>query len=314
MRRIFSGRELFCMSVPLALVLAFRVHPSALIESRAGVHLLEAFGGTGACSRERALVAFDEFERFAQLQSDYSKSVSIVETDGKLSRLSTPAGDYWIPAGTAMFLLLAEDGRNIYLDGEAKVKPNDVVIDCGANVGVFTKRALAAGASVVVAVEPSPANVAAMQRTFAKEIAAGRVIVYPKGVWDKDDVLTMNVHSNSVLDSFVLENRYEDKSNDVQKVKLPLTTVDKLVAELKLDRVDFIKMDIEGAEQRALKGAAQSIRKWRPRMSIAVENMKNDQFEVPQTIRSIQSDYKQGCGPCDITSIYTMRPSTLYFY
>src|SRR5260370_17207178 len=36
---------------------------------------------------------------------------------------------------------------------------------------------------------------------------------------------------------------------------LPLTTIDKIVSELALDRVDFIKMDIEGAEPNALRGA-----------------------------------------------------------
>ena len=314
MRKIFSRRELAFMCAPLALVLAFRLHPTALLESSAGVRLLEVFGGTGACSRERALVAFDQYYRFMETQPEYRKKVSVLETDGKLSRVSTPSGEYWIPSGAAMYFLIAEDDRNVYTNGEAKVRPNDVVLDCGANVGVFTKRALAAGARLIVAVEPSPANVAAMQRTFTKEIADGRVIVYPKGVWDKDDVLVMNLHENTVLDSFVMEKRTEDGFTDVHKVELPLTTIDKMVAELKLGKVDFIKMDIEGAERRALKGAAQTIRTWRPRMSVAVENLDDDQYVVPQTIRSIQADYKQGCGPCDIVSIYQMRPAALYFY
>jgi hypothetical protein len=47
-------------------------------------------------------------------------------------------------------------------------------------------------------------------------------------------------------------------------VKAPLTTIDKLTAELKLERVDFIKMDIEGAEQRALMGAQQTLEKSPP--------------------------------------------------
>jgi hypothetical protein len=41
--------------------------------------------------------------------------------------------------------------------------------------------------------------------------------------------------------------------------KFPLTTIDKLVAELKLPKVDFIKMDIEGAEVKALNGARETI-------------------------------------------------------
>ena len=40
------------------------------------------------------------------------------------------------------------------------------------------------------------------------------------------------------------------------KVEVPVTTLDKIVEELRLPRVDFIKMDIEGAEREALRGAS----------------------------------------------------------
>ena len=42
-------------------------------------------------------------------------------------------------------------------------------------------------------------------------------------------------------------------------VELPLTTIDKMVSELNLARVDFIKMDIEGAEPNALRGGRGTI-------------------------------------------------------
>ena len=51
---------------------------------------------------------------------------------------------------------------------------------------------------------------------------------------------------NSAADSFIIH-----REGDKEVAKIPVTTIDKLVAELKLERVDFIKMDIEGAEQRA---------------------------------------------------------------
>jgi hypothetical protein len=45
--------------------------------------------------------------------------------------------------------------------------------------------------------------VEALNRNFKDEIAAGRVIVYPKGVWDKDDLLTLHIDEhNSAADSF----------------------------------------------------------------------------------------------------------------
>ena len=73
---------------------------------------------------------------------------------------------------------------------------------------------------------------------------AGRVIVYPKGVWNKDDVLPLHVCRNSAGDSVTL-----DLDPGQQVINVPLTTIDKVVAELHLPRVDFIKMDIKGSEK-----------------------------------------------------------------
>ena len=114
----------------------------------------------------------------------------VVRSDGRYSLWSTPYGEIWMPTASrdALIYDLAEQRRNIY---GSRIKAGDVVLDAGANVGVFTRKALWSGASKVVAIEPSPENVECLKRNFAREIADGRVIVYAKGVWDKDDVLKM---------------------------------------------------------------------------------------------------------------------------
>jgi hypothetical protein len=95
-------------------------------------------------------------------------------------------------------------------------------------------------------------------------------------------------------------------------VLVPLTTIDKLVAELKLPRVDFIKMDIEGAELNALAGGAATIKQFKPRMSIATEHKIDDEVTIPKAVRGIRGDYKLACGPCEAAGGY-IRPSVLYF-
>ena len=67
----------------------------------------------------------------------------------------------------------------------------------------------------------------------------------------------MNIDDhNSAADSFVINPKDAHATGE----KLPLTTIDKLVAELNLPRVDFIKMDIEGAEVKALHGGRKTSR------------------------------------------------------
>ena len=51
---------------------------------------------------------------------------------------------------------------------------------------------------------------------------------------------------------------------------------DKMMAELRLERADFIKMDFEGAEPRALAGAKETLAKYKPRMAIRVYHSKSD--------------------------------------
>ena len=182
----------------------------------------------------------------------------MVASDASYEQWKTPMGTYWIPTDSRYVLPfnLAEQQREIYGHGDHFVRPGDIVLDCGANIGVFVHSALRAGAQKVIAIEPAPENLECLRRNFKPEMEQGRVVIYPKGVWDRDDFLTLNItHANSAADSFVITPEHSSPSSE----KLPLTTIDKLVAELGLPRVDFIKMDIEGAEVKALNGARETI-------------------------------------------------------
>lgn len=223
----------------------------------------------------------------------------------------TPKGRFWVPKGSDYGLHwdLAEQERKIYGTGARAVRAGDVVLDCGANVGVCVREALAAGARLVVAIEPAPENLECLRRNVAAQVQAGRVIIYPKGVWDKDDLLPLNVDpENAAADSFVIRTK-----KGIPGPTLPLTTIDKLVAELRLERVDFIKFDIEGAEQRALTGARETLVRYRPRMAISSYHRPDDPERIPLLVRAAWSGYRMECGPCADVQTY-VRPDVLYFY
>jgi FkbM family methyltransferase len=235
----------------------------------------------------------------------------LVKEENNLELWDTPKGQYWIPKGNRYVLPfnLAEMEQHIYGSGEHFIHTGDIVLDCGASDGDFTRQALQSGAQTVVAIEISPSSAECIRRNTASEMAAGRVIVYPKGVWDKDDTMTLNVDdTNFAANSVVMHSESSHPSVQVQ-----LTTIDELVAELKLPRVDFIKMDIEGAEVPALAGARETIARFKPRLAIATEHKPDDEYTIPAAVRKIRADYRMECGPC-LEAKGHVRPDVLYFY
>ena len=182
------------------------------------------------------------------------------------------------------------------------------VEDCGAHVGVFARQALAAGAELVVAIEPAPRTLVALKRNMADEVAAGRVIVYEKGVWDKEEVVAFYSDADSALSRVM--HAHEEHNLGTQ---VPLTTIDKIVEELQLERVDFIKMDIEGAERKALAGARNTLAERKPRLALAGYHLEDDQTKIPEIVLAARPDYNMKCGLCSEKD-YWIVPAVLYFH
>ena len=274
---------------------------------------IKAVGRSPVCPMDNALKAAENLRLQIKYKDEILAASKPLEKDPAGYHLwDTPRGRWWIPEGDDWVLPfnLAEQERRIYGTGERAVKSGDIVLDCGANVGVYTRLALDAGAKLVIAIEPAPENLESLRRNFKPEIAGGRVIIVPKGVWHKDDVLTLRRDAtNTAADSFVML-----KNNQAGSVQAPLTTIDKLVAELKLERVDYIKMDIEGAETNALAGAQATLAKYHPRLSLSAYHLPTDPERIPELVRKAWPDYKMECGPCAETKDGRVRPDVLYFF
>ena len=77
-----------------------------------------------------------------------------------------------------------------------------------------------------------------------------------------------------------------------------MTTIDRVVGELRLPRVDVMKMDIEGAEREALKGARLTLETHRPRLLIDANHVADDVTVLPRMLRDVHPDYDVYSGPC----------------
>ena len=204
----------------------------------------------------------------------------------------TQLGDFWLPApGKSLiaFLVLKEVDQSDYENAQVRIHPGDVVIDCGAHVGTFTAYALRHGASQVVAIDPDALNLACLKENFAREISEGRVKPVPLGVWDTRAALQLYDPNpeNSGMPTFV------DKAPGAKLLgTMPVETLDEIVEELKLERVDFIKMDIEGSERHALRGARKTLERFKPRMAIADYHLPDDPIRLREIATSIVPTYR----------------------
>jgi FkbM family methyltransferase len=199
----------------------------------------------------------------------------------------TPLGRFW---GTERdgreldLLTLEQAGGDIYEQGPVSVRDSDVVIDVGAHLGTFTRIALLRGARQVVALEPDPVNAACFGRTFADEIQAGRVRLVQAAAWHSAGSLQFEVGGAS-------QTGHVAGSHAAQTVTVRAVTLDEIADELKLGRVDFIKMDIEGAERHALAGAHNILAARKPRLAICIYHAPDDPEVVPRVIRQANDSY-----------------------
>ena len=69
-------------------------------------------------------------------------------------------------------------------------------------------------------------------------------------------------------------------------------SVDDFVARYNVSKVDFIKMDIEGAETAALEGAIETISKFKPNLAIAIYHSMDDLVNIPKWILDLNLGYE----------------------
>jgi len=226
---------------------------------------------------------------------------------GKLATADTEIKDH-------IAFLVAEFQRNVYLSGPIQVGPSALVLDVGANIGLFTQQAIRAGARLVICVEPNPASVRALRWNLAPEIASNRVSIITKGAWHAVDRLPFLVDPKRPGRSSCVVAPPEEA---VYEISIEVAPLDLMVRELELPRVEFIKIDIEGAELSALQGASEILHRYKPQLAIAVEHTADritNARKVRALVRKLNPRYHCDPGPYVATNTGKPAPDVLYFY
>lgn len=111
-----------------------------------------------------------------------------------------------------------------------------------------------------------------------KKSGYARWDMYNCGVYDENSKLYFNSNSSCT------------KISDTGDIEVDVIKLDDFFKNHEIPT--FIKMDIEGAELAALRGCAETIRNYKPKLAICVYHKPEDIFEIPEYILSLNPDYK----------------------
>jgi hypothetical protein len=133
--------------------------------------------------------------------------------------------------------------REYYINNEKRIHNGDIVVDLGANIGIFTRWAYNQGAEKVISFEPD-------KRYFEllKLNSDPRTILFNAAI--SDTMGTTTLYESNHLGGSAIRN-FDDY---IDKYSVRTYTLDYLFDSGLVDRIDFLKIGIEGAEHQALKG------------------------------------------------------------
>lgn len=139
-----------------------------------------------------------------------------------------------------------------------RLRPGGVFLDVGANAGLYSvlaaKRVGPGGR--VIAFEPAQANVELLKRNIEMN-ALSNVTIISKAVGDKVGQCQFAVSRDGAMNSLAQTGHPGQKIENWQTIEM--TTLDAALQELKLPRIDFIKIDVEGAEKLVFEGARETL-------------------------------------------------------
>jgi FkbM family methyltransferase len=164
-----------------------------------------------------------------------------------------------------------------------KVEDGDFVIDCGACVGETSLyfSILAGLAGKVFAFEFEQENIKKLRDNLALNPNCQNIILIEKAVWNESAEL-----------EFIPQGPGSKVFQGSGTLRTQAISIDELVTDYKLNKLDFIKMDIEGAEMNALKGAHRSIKQYKPKLAISIYHSLDDFTKIIQYIDDLRLSYR----------------------
>ena len=181
-----------------------------------------------------------------------------------------------------------EEGELLLI--ELFLNKDSVFFDVGANNGdyIYTANKIVPEQNIF-AFEPIPKSYNQISRTFKNACIQNIAL---SDMASKNARLKIPViDSKKFYTRSTLQTQFKEKGEEQSIIiNVKVSTIDEFVKEKKLQQIDMIKVDVEGAEFKVVKGAVESIRKFRPVLQIEIEQRHHD-YPITEII-----DFIRGLG------------------
>jgi len=189
------------------------------------------------------------------------------------------------PDGTSFEIYVATTGQireiftwNVY-DPVKKIAPGDVVVDVGACVGTFTFKAMMEGASKVIAFEPAPDNFEILRKNIGRN--KGNFHINQLALSSEQGWAWLYGGITPGGQSFISSDvRYGKNIQDLGRKRVNVNTLDNALKKIDVKKIDFLKIDVEGAAALVLAGARETLERNKVKIGVAVYHHHREKTDV----------------------------------
>ncbi len=212
--------------------------------------------------------------------------------------------NYILPNGCLIELLYSESlGSRCLAYGDFEMaeiqfiqnnfRGTKLAIDVGANVGIYTMTlsSLVGDQGKVWSFEALPQNVLRMRKNLSNN-SISNVDVFPVALGDSSGNVDFIVATDGAYGSLV---SVQDNKETNQSIKVQIQKLDTIWESENTPKIDFIKIDVEGAEVGVLKGAIDLLKTYKPTILIEA-NSKSHLVEIMNILSPIGYKWEQPKG------------------
>lgn len=229
--------------------------------------------GKGFCYellKDEQRFARDHFDEYVTLADNF--------TDDRSKKILLARRDYFLNFDRWPVIKLSDKGKNEYFSDDPTVsivpKPDEVYVDIGAWEGDTVKKFLrnaTRGYAEIHAIEPDKRNFATLENLCS---TLKNTTVYNLALGEENGTVAFS----------------EDEENTMGS-QISGRHINTLIECRRFDELNLaptlIKIDVEGYESKVLRGARETISKYKPTLAIGCYHYSHDMFEIMETVNSI---------------------------